>query len=187
MTRDELRGIVEGISDEQLKRILDINSADIGKMKKNADGLQKELDEVNKALGVLTAERESLLEGQNEAEKMKNKIEELQKVIDDRKAEDERNLKNEEIKNRFDAVTGDVEFLNDFTKNGIMERFSEAISVADNVGKSDVEIFEAITSDAGNIFASKNDMPSVLASTSGFGADLSMGEVREIMGLAPER
>jgi len=187
MTREELRGIVEGISDEQLKRILDINSSDIGKVKKNAEGLQKELDEVNKALGELTAEKESLLEGQYEAEKMKNKIEELQKVIDDRKAEDERNLKNQEIQKRFDAVTGDAEFLNDFTRKGVLERFSEAISVSDNVGKSDAEIFEAITSDVGNIFSSRNDMPSVLASTSGFGADLTMGEVREIMGLAPER
>ena len=26
MTRDEIRGIIEGISDEQLKKILDINS-----------------------------------------------------------------------------------------------------------------------------------------------------------------
>ena len=45
MTRDELRGIVEGISDEQLKRILDINSSDIGKVKKETEALEKQLGE----------------------------------------------------------------------------------------------------------------------------------------------
>ena len=34
MTRDQLRQIIEGITDEQIKSILDINSADIGNAKK---------------------------------------------------------------------------------------------------------------------------------------------------------
>ena len=37
MTRDDLRGIIEGITDEQLKQILDIHSADIGKAKSGAE------------------------------------------------------------------------------------------------------------------------------------------------------
>lgn len=33
MTRDQVRNIISGITDEQLQQILDINSADIGKAK----------------------------------------------------------------------------------------------------------------------------------------------------------
>lgn len=38
MTREEIKKIVEGITDEQLKQILDINSADIGKARRQGDG-----------------------------------------------------------------------------------------------------------------------------------------------------
>ena len=34
MTREDLKRIIEGITDEQLKSILDINTTDIGKAKK---------------------------------------------------------------------------------------------------------------------------------------------------------
>ena len=42
MTREELKKIVEGITDEQLKSILDINTADIGKAKKDYDTIKSE-------------------------------------------------------------------------------------------------------------------------------------------------
>lgn len=185
MTREEVRGIVEGISDEQLKKILDINSADIGKAKKGADDLQKELDAANKAVEKLTEENLGLKESQYEAEEMKNKVAELQKVIDDRKSEDEKAAKEAELVARFETATGGAEFLNEFTRNGVFDCFSKALDAQENRGKSDAEIFEAITSASGNIFATDSNAPSILASTSGFGADLSMGEVREIMGLDP--
>ena len=44
MTREEIKKIVEGITDEQLKAILDINSADIGKAKKDYDTIKSEND-----------------------------------------------------------------------------------------------------------------------------------------------
>lgn len=185
MTREELRGIVEGISDEQLKKILDINSADIGKVKKNADELKKELDAINKTVEELTAENSELKENQYEAENLKMQIDELQKVIDDRNSEDEKAAKNAEILSRFENVSGNAQFLNEFTKKGVLEQFSTAIENRENLGKSDGEIFEAITAGVENIFVPENGVPSILASTSGFGADLSMGEVREIMGLNP--
>ena len=185
MTREELRGIVEGISDEQLKKILDINSVDIGKVRKNAEELKTELDAVKRTVEELTAENSGLKDSQYEAEKMKIQIEELQKVIDDRKSEDEMAAKKAEILSRFENVSGNAEFLNEFTKKGVLEQFSAALEAGENVGKSDGEIFEAITSGVGNIFVPENSVPSILASTSGFGTDLSMGEVREIMGLDP--
>ncbi len=37
MTREDLRGIIEGITDEQLKKVLDINSSDIRKVKGNLE------------------------------------------------------------------------------------------------------------------------------------------------------
>lgn len=180
MTRDEIRGIVEGITDEQLKKILDINSADIGKAKQGVAELKESLENAEKALGSLEAEAEELRKSQREAEEIKKERDMLQKAADQRAAEDRESA----LKSRFDAAAGDAEFLNGFTRDGIFGKFSQALEMAENQGKSDAEIFGEIIGDGENIFASKADAPMVVASTLGFGGELTDGDVREIMGLS---
>ncbi len=186
MTRDELRGIIEGISDEQLKKILDINSADIGRVKLGTEKIKAELDGANLKISDMEKEMESLRQGQCEAEEMKVKVEELQKVIDQRRLEDEARAKEAAFEERFSAAAGEAKFLNDYTRQGIFALFQEALEAEENQGMSDSEIFASLTRDAVNIFEAEKDVPSVVASTSGFGGDLSRGDVREIMGLSRE-
>ena len=186
MTRDELRGIVEGISDEQLKKILDINSADIGKVKLGTEKMKTELDVANQKILDMEKETEFLRQGQCEAEEMKLKVEELQKVIDKRRLEDEALAKEAALEERFSAAVGNARFLNEYTRQGVFALFQEALEAEENKGMSDSEIFDSITKDAVNIFEAENDVPSVVASTLGFGGDLSRGDVREIMGLSRE-
>lgn len=50
MTREQLRQIIEGITDEQLTAVLDINSADIGNAKKPSEALQRQLDDALNSL-----------------------------------------------------------------------------------------------------------------------------------------
>ena len=45
MTQNDVKNIFEGATAEQIKAVLDINSADIGKAKQGAEALQTELDE----------------------------------------------------------------------------------------------------------------------------------------------
>lgn len=186
MTRDDLRGIVTGITDEQLKKILDINSADIGKAKLDTDGLKAELEEANKKVMDMETELGALRESQCEAEKMKEKLDGLQKVIDERKEEDERQSREAAVKSRFDAVVGEAKFLNDFTKDGVFAQFQTAVEKEENLGRADEEVFGEIVGERENIFIQQKDIPSVVASTSGFGGDLSRSDVREIMGLPAE-
>lgn len=184
MTRDELRGIVEGISDEQMKEILDINSSDIGKVKSEAKDAMNELEDAKKRIFELETETESLKQSQHEAENMKMKMEELQKVVDERRLRDEAEEKRTALEKRFSAATADAEFINEYTRQGIFASFENAIGLEENLGKSDSEIFNAITQDGETLFAVPQSMPSVVASTAGFGCDLSHGDIREIMGLA---
>ncbi len=183
MTREDLRGIVEGISDEQLKKILDINSADIGKAKKGFDEVKAELETANEEGERMKTEILELREGQCEAEKMKSKIDELQKVIDDRRISDENLERQMAVEKRFNAAVGDAEFLNEYTKNGLLDKFSKALEAEENQGMSDKEIFGKLTGEETNLFVPVGGVPTVVASTSGFGGDLSLSDVREIMGL----
>ena len=159
MTRDELRGIVEGISDEQLKRILDINSSDIGKAKLGMEEKDISIQEANKKIADMEAELGSLRDSQCEAEKMKTKIDELQKVIDERALEDERIAQEAALEKRFNSAMGTNKFLNDYTRNGIYALFSEALKAEENKGKSDREIFEMITKNTENLFNRESSSP----------------------------
>ncbi len=187
MTRDDLRGIVEGISEEQLKKILDINSLDIGKAKRGTEELKTELEGNALKIAEMESELDALRLGQCEAEEIKKRAEELQKIIDDRRVQDEKEAKTADIESRFAAVVGDAKFLNGYTRKGIFDSFCEAVQSDKNQGRADNEIFEEITKDSENLFAEPCDTPAVVASTMGFGGELSRGDIREIMGLPADK
>ena len=122
MTQNDVRTIFDGATDAQIKSILDINTADIGKAKKDFDTLRTELDNAKSKVSEYEAEIGGLRDSVDEAEKLKTKVEELQKAIDDRKAADEKAEREKAVSVRFDAACGDAKFLNDFTRAGTFQR-----------------------------------------------------------------
>ncbi len=183
MTRDDLRGIVEGISDEQLKKILDIHSMDIGKAKGEREELLTQLNAAEARNAEMTGELEKLKIGQCEADNMKIKIEELQKIIDQRAQADESRVAMQQLKTRFDEASGGRIFVNEITQRGVFDEFCAAVSDADNAEKSDAELYAGLVADRGNLFAPEGGIPAITGSAMGFGGDLAEGDVREIMGL----
>lgn len=183
MTRDEIRGIVEGISDEQLKKILDINSADIGKAKRGFDDLKAELEEAQTHSARMEEELARYGEMQCEADKVKEKMEELQKIIDDKNRAEEELMQETALNQRFCDASRNMEFINDFTRQGIFNRFKDAVRDESNAGRDDGEIFDGIVEGRENLFAPKEGIPSVVAPTMGFGGSITDADVREIMGL----
>ncbi|MBQ9736960.1 MAG: hypothetical protein IJV86_00955 [Clostridia bacterium] len=184
MTRDDLRGIVEGISEEQLKKILDINSSDIGRAKQNLEELKKQLEVANEKTAELEKANLTLGESQCEADKMKEKIEELQKVIDQKEeAEKAENLK-AELSRRFELAAGGTKFINEFTRSGIFEQFKTAVFDEKNAGRADSDVYCELVSGKENLFVPAEGVPKVVASTPGFGGSITDGDVREIMGLS---
>ena len=184
MTRDDLRGIIDGITDEQLKSILDINTADIGKAKGNLEAVQTELDNAKTKIGEYETEIGNLKESLGDAEALQKKIDDLQADIDARKQADEAAAAENVLKGRFDTVCGEAKFLNDFTRSGLYDEFKTALSDEANIGKSDKDIYEAITKEKENIFMPEGGIPSVVSSTGG-DTPTSDADVREIMGLPP--
>ncbi len=185
MTRDDLRGIIEGITDEQLKAILDINSSDIGKAKGNLEAVQTELDNAKTKIGEYETEIGNLKESLGDAEALQKKIDDLQADIDARKQADEAAAVENGLKNRFADICGDAKFLNDFTRDGLFNEFKTALSDETNKSKSDKDIYEAIIKDKENIFVPDDGLPGVASSTPGGGAAATDAAVREIMGLPP--
>lgn len=161
MTRDQVRNIISGITDEQLQQILDINSADIGKAKELIAGLQKQLDTANNTI--------------SELEKNKGDVATLQAEIDGYKQEKANREKAEReaqkdaaLMSRFDKLNGEQKYTNEFTKNGVFAEFKAALENSENAGKSDADIFAALTKDREGIFANPNpsiDIPGIDSSS----------------------
>ena len=74
MTRDDLRGIIEGITDEQLKKILDINSADIGKVKTDLETVKGNLETANGKIADYEKEIGTLKESIGNTEEMQKHL-----------------------------------------------------------------------------------------------------------------
>ncbi len=168
MTRDELRGIVEGITDEQLKQILDINSADIGKAKGSFKEMQQQLEEANRKL----AEGENL---QAQLDEAKQRLTEYEGREADRA-----------LSERFSAVSREDNFINELTRQGIENEFRAALQDKDNKDKADADIYQSIVDGRDNILIPDGGIPKIVAvgpTVGGGSFATDENEVREIMGL----
>lgn len=167
MKREDVRSLFADATDEQVKTLLDINSADITK------ALVKQSGEVTTLQGKVAT-----LEGQlttatttiTNLEANKGDTVALQKQIDEYKAAEETRKVTEAtaqlratIEARFNTAVGERAFLHDFVRNGVLEEFIKALDLADNKGKGDADVLDAITKDKG-YFASRHP-PANMGST----------------------
>lgn len=154
--------------------------------------VQAEKDKTKKASDDLAAMAARIGEYENkikdfekqDAAGLAAKIEELQKVIDDRKATDDKAIHDKNLSDRLDKVTGDRKYINEFTRKGILAEFTAAVEDKANAGKSDTDLFDALTKDRDGIFENKNavNIPGVSTINQ---KTLNADKARQIMGLPP--
>lgn len=93
----------------------------------------------------------------------KTKYEELQTSISEQEAKQKAKEEDDILTKNITSVFGDKKFVNDFTKNAIMNEIKTALKDSANIGKSAKDLFEEITSGKTGIFENPNqivDMPS---------------------------
>ena len=73
-------------------------------------------------------------------------------------AADEEARRRAEVERRFEAAAGDREFLHEYVRRGLLADFAAALEDAANFGKSDAEVFSALTREK-NCFAAQNPPP----------------------------
>lgn len=156
MTREELKGIIEGITDEQLKSILDINTADIGKAKKGFDEVKAENDTLKAEKKELEEKITSLTDSANEGADYKKQLEDLQQSIKDKEEADKKAKADAELTDTITAVFGDKKFTSDYVRNGIIADMKTEIAKPENKGKGYAELFETLTKDKEGIFKNPN-------------------------------
>lgn len=187
MKTEFLKGL--GLSDEDVQKIMAENGKDIEREKlKTAEAIEE-----NKTL---KADKKSLedkigeiTETVNSAEDYKKQLETLQNDIKEKEkqAEDDRKAKEkaDAIAARFDTAVGKKKFSHDAIRADYLKKFSEAIDNKDYQGKSDAEIFHALTKDDGAAFENVTAFHLEGGTNKGFGAEIDEAQARAIMGLPP--
>lgn len=124
----------------------------------------------------------------NDAERFKTELEALKRQIADEKAAAElaakEAAKEADFQNRFNSVVGENKWRDELTQNAVFSEFKKALADAENKGKGDKDILEALTKDK-NYYIEPSNEP-VFASGTGGGTDYNIEEarMRAIMGLS---
>ena len=152
MKREEIKSIFPDATDEQVKSVMDLNGKEVEKNKK----LETELKEKNEQLEKLNTEFETLKSSNAGAEEYKTKYEALvaENEAKAKQAEADRIAKEkaEGLDKRFDAVVGEKKFSHDAIRADYRRRFESALADKENEGKSDADIFHALTKDDATAF-----------------------------------
>ena len=171
-----------GLSDEIIAQI----QAESGKDVQAEKDKTKKVNDDLTAMAARIGEYETKIKDfeKQDAAGLAAKIEELQKGIDDRKATDDKAIHDKNLSDRLDKVTGERKYLNEFTRKGILSEFTAAVEDKANAGKSDTDLFDALTKDRDGIFESKNtvNIPGVSTINP---TTLNANKARQIMGLPP--
>ena len=152
------------LSQEEIKSILAEHGKSVktetekveNNMKKENEDLKATIDDLKEQINKAPKS--------DEIESLKSKIADYETKEKERKEEEDKKIFEENLnKNVLEAI-GDKEFVNERTKNAIINEVKTALQDKANVGKSAKDIFETITKDSTDIFKNKNelkDMPDI--------------------------
>lgn len=168
-----MREFLKGL--ELDKETIDTIMAEHGKLiteaKEKTQELENKVKDYETKIGELSSKAETNTKVQEELDKLKTQI------AEEKKQKEQEDLEATLNKNVLEAI-GDKEFVNERTKNAIINEVKTALQDKANVGKSAKDIFETITKDSTDIFKNKNelsDMPDIQESKPAEGKSTSEG------------
>ena len=188
MKREDIKKIFPDATEEQLKGLLDINTADIGKAKGELEAVKADLEKANGTLREYETTIADLKKSAEGNEDFKKKFEELEQRIADEKAEAEKKAKAEaeeaEYSNRFKTVVGEQKWRDALTEKAVYAEFKTALQDETNKGKGDKDILAALTQDKEYFAKDPARVPAFSRGTGFAGGEVDDAAVRAAMGLS---
>lgn len=191
MKREDIKNIFPDATEEQLKGLLDINTADIGKAKGELEAVKADLEKANGTLKEYETTIADLKKSAEGNEDFKKKFEDLEQRIADEKAEAEKKAKEEaeeaEYSNRFKTVVGEQKWRDALTEKAVYAEFKTALQDEANKGKGDKDILAALTQDKEYFAKDPARVPAFSRGTGFAGGEVDDAAVRAAMGLSPKK
>lgn len=191
MKREDIKKIFPDATEEQLKGLLDINTADSGKAKGELEAVKADLEKANGTLKEYETTIADMKKSAEGNEDFKKKFEELEQRIADEKAEAEKKAKEEaeeaEYSNRFKTVVGEQKWRDALTEKAVYAEFKTALQDETNKGKGDKDILAALTQDKEYFAKDPARVPAFSRGTGFAGGEVDDAAVRAAMGLSPKK
>lgn len=191
MKREDIKKIFPDATEEQLKGLLDINTADIGKAKGELEAVKADLEKANGTLKEYETTIADMKKSAEGNEDFKKKFEDLEQRIADEKAEAEKKAKEEaeeaEYSNRFKTVVGEQKWRDALTEKAVYAEFKTALQDETNKGKGDKDILAALTQDKEYFAKDPARVPAFSRGTGFAGGEVDDAAVRAAMGLSPKK
>ena len=151
------------LSKDEIKTIIAKHGEYINTEKSKIENEYKsQLEENKNTIEELKAQIEKAPKS-DEMESLKSTIADMEAKEQDRLAKEKAKKDDEVLTNNVIQAIGDKKFVNDFTRDAIVNEIKVALNNDANKGKSAKDLFEEITKDKNGIFANPNqmvDMPS---------------------------
>lgn len=152
------------LSKEEIKAILAEHGKSITtETEKVESKYQKDIAEYKTTIDNLKEQVEKAPKSE-EIENLKNTIADMEAKEEKRIADEKAKKDDEILTNNIIEAFGDKQFINDYTRNAIINDIKNGLKDANNGGKSAKDLFEEITKDKSDIFANPNqiqDMPAM--------------------------
>lgn len=191
MKREDIKKFFPDATEEQLKGLLDINTADIGRAKADLETVRADLEKANGALREYETTIADMKKSAEGNEDFKKKFEDLEQRIADEKAEAEKKAKEEaeeaEYSNRFKTVVGEQKWRDALTEKAVYAEFKTALQDEANKGKGDKDILAALTQDKEYFAKDPARVPAFSRGTGFEGGGVDDAAVRAAMGLSPKK
>lgn len=191
MKREDIKKFFPDATEEQLKGLLDINTADIGRAKGELETVRADLEKANGTLKEYETTIADLKKSAEGNEDFKKKFEDLEQRIADEKAEAEKKAKEEaeeaEYSNRFKTVVGEQKWRDALTEKAVYAEFKTALQDEANKGKGDKDVLAALTQDKEYFAKDPARVPAFSRGTGFAGGEVDDAAVRAAMGLSPKK
>lgn len=191
MKREDIKKFFPDATEEQLKGLLDINTADIGRAKEDLETVKADLEKANGTLKEYETTIADMKKSTEGNEDFKKKFEDLEQRIADEKAEAEKKAKEEaeeaEYSNRFKTVVGEQKWRDALTEKAVYAEFKTALQDEANKGKGDKDILAALTQDKEYFAKDPARVPAFSRGTGFAGGEVDDAAVRAAMGLSPKK
>ena len=123
MKRDEIKTLIPEITDEQLNEVMRINGEDINKAKGDTRKLEEDLKTAQTDLKTAQDTIKTLEENKGDLEKVQAELDTYKDAEKKRKEAEDAAAAHKAISERFDGCVGDKKFINDFTREGVLNEF----------------------------------------------------------------
>ena len=192
MRREEIKSIFADATDEQLKAVMDLNGADVEKVKSKVTALETELKEKKADFEKLNTEFEALKTANASGEDWKARFEALQaeNVAKEKQALAEKAEKEKEENNRLlfqKAVEAYGKKSDDwngkFTEEGYYNEFIKALELEENTGRAHKDILHDLVKNDGTAFKGVQAVKLAGGTPQGIGSNYDDATARAVMGL----